>query len=140
MVEVGNKTMATSLGTNVLADDGKARCLPLGTLVYDPDVYTSLAFYSDSNCTKHLYYTARPQTCETLKVDWLYSNHSTDCGVTMYSIYRDGHIYEGDEVFYKSGDLCSDATASHNQYQFLDSLGTKQPPEIFAEVSVSLVE
>lgn len=120
--------------SSLVAEDGKPRCLPMGNYVYDN------GYYSDSDCTKPLYWTGKSGDCPLFDVNWITMVTST-CGVTTYSFYRDGHIYGGASIYQKySEGSCDDVTSSASRFQFLDALGKKQPPEVFAEAMVNLVE
>lgn len=119
----------------VVAEDGTRRCLPMGNYVFNQ------GHFADSDCTRQLFSTGKLRDCPSFDVAWLTLQTSNNCGATTLSVYRDGHIYDETGVYIKSSDgSCTDMSSSYGRLQFLDSLGNKQSPEIFAEAVVDLVE
>lgn len=121
------------------AEDGKIRCIP--------SVYpNATSLFADSVCSKPLWYISSNKDC-TSNLDWLAQLSpapAQNCSGYWLVVYHGATEYKGSKGFTKQPDgTCVDNPSNfeiYNKYQLLDSLGEKQPPEIFAEATISIID
>lgn len=121
------------------AEDGKNRCLPRSAVV------SSSNYYTDSNCSKPLWYASVSETC-AYGTEWISLNNGNAADKCTYplTVFQNPHQYSGSVLYSKETTGCVEDSdnfiLTSGFYVVFDSLGQKVAPEVFAEATTELAE